>query len=33
MICKEGQLDVVNQIVNDKIKAFGINLNAQHFGW
>ena len=30
MICKEGQLDVVNQIVNDKIKAFGINLNAQH---
>ena len=30
MICKEGQLDVVNQIVNDKIKAFGINLNAQY---
>ena len=26
MACKEGQFDVVN----DKFKTFGINLNAQH---
>ena len=29
MACKEGQFDVVELMVNRK-KAFGINLNAQH---
>ena len=29
MACKEGQFDVVELMVNDKFKAFSINLNAQ----
>ena len=30
MACKEGQFDVVELIVNDQVKTFSINLNAQH---
>ena len=30
MACKKGQFDVVELMVNKKIKAFCINLNAQH---
>ena len=30
MACKEGQLDVVEIMVNDQFKIFSINLNAQH---
>ena len=30
MTCKEGQFDVVELMVNDQFKTFGINLNAQH---
>ena len=30
MACKEGQYGVVELIVNDQFKTFGINLNAQH---
>ena len=30
MACKEGQFDVVELVVNDKLKTFGIHLNAQH---
>ena len=30
MACKEGQIDVVELMVNDKFKTFSINLNAQH---
>ena len=30
MACKEGQFDVVELMVNDQIKTFSINLNAQH---
>ena len=30
MTCKEGQIDVVELVINDELKAFGINLNAQH---
>ena len=30
MACKEGQFDVVELIVNDQLKIFSINLNAQH---
>ena len=30
MACKEGQFDVVELMVNDQFKTFGINLNAQH---
>ena len=30
MPCKEGQFDVVELMVNDQFKTFGINLNAQH---
>ena len=30
MACIEGQLDVVEVMINSKFKAFGINLNAQH---
>ena len=30
MACKEGQFDVVELMVNDRAKTFGINLNAQH---
>ena len=29
MACKEGQFDVV-ELVNDQVKTFSINLNAQH---
>ena len=29
-ICKEGQFDVVEQMVNDHLKTISINLNAQH---
>ena len=29
MACKEGQFDVVELMVNDQIKTFSINLNAQ----
>ena len=28
--CKEGQFDVVELMVNDQFKTFGLNLNAQH---
>ena len=30
MACKEGQFDVVELLVNDQVKTFSINLNAQH---
>ena len=30
MACKEGQFDVVELMLNNKVKAFGINLNARH---
>ena len=30
MAGKEGQLDVVGEMVNDQFKTFSINLNAQH---
>ena len=30
MAGKEGQLDVVGVMVNDPLKTFSINLNAQH---
>ena len=30
MVCKEGQFDVIELMVNDKLKIFSINLNAQH---
>ena len=30
MVCKEGQFDVVELMVNDKFKIFSINLNAKH---
>ena len=30
MACKEGQIDVVELMVNDQFKTFSINLNAQH---
>ena len=30
MVCKEGQFDVVELMVNDQFMAFSINLNAQH---
>ena len=30
MVCKVGQFDVVEMIVNDLFKTFSINLNAQH---
>ena len=30
MACKEGQFDVFLFIVNDQLKTFSINLNAQH---
>ena len=30
MACKEGQFDVVELMVNDQVKNFSINLNAQH---
>ena len=30
MVCKEGQFDVVELMVNDQFKTFSINLNAQH---
>ena len=30
MAFKEGQFDVVELMVNDKVKTFGTNLNAQH---
>ena len=30
MACKEGQFNVVELMVNDKVKTFSINLNAQH---
>ena len=30
MACKEGQFDVVELMVNNLLKDFGINLNAQH---
>ena len=30
MVCKEGQFDVVELMVNGQFKAFSINLNAQH---
>ena len=30
MTCKEGQFDIVELIVNNQLKTFGINLNAQH---
>ena len=30
MACKEGQFDVVELMVNNQFKDFGINLNAQH---
>ena len=30
MTCKDGQFDVVELMVNDQIKTFSINLNAQH---
>ena len=28
-VCKEGQFDVVEQMVNNQFKAFSINSNAQ----
>ena len=30
MTCKEGQFDVVDLMINNQFKAFGINLNTQH---
>ena len=30
MACKGGQFDVVELMVNDQFKTFGINLKAQH---
>ena len=30
MVCKEGQFDFVELMVNDQFKTFSINLNAQH---
>ena len=30
MVCKEGQSDVVDLMVNDHLKTFSTNLNAQH---
>ena len=30
MASKEGQFDVVQLMVNDRSKTFGINLNAHH---
>ena len=30
MACRKGQFDVVELMVNDQIKTFNINLNAQH---
>ena len=30
MACKEGQFHVVELILNNHFKNFGINLNAQH---
>ena len=30
MVCKEGQSDVVELMVNDHLKTFSTNLNAQH---
>ena len=30
MVCKEGQFDVVELMVNDQFKTFSIDLNAQH---
>ena len=30
MACKEGQIDVVELMVNDQFKTYSINLNAKH---
>ena len=30
MVCKEGQFDVVELMVNDQFNTFSINLNVQH---
>ena len=30
MACKEGQFDVVELMVNDQFKTFGINLKTHH---
>ena len=30
MACKEGQIDVVELMVNDQFKTYSIHLNAQH---
>ena len=30
MACKEGQFNVVELMINDQVKTFSINLNAQH---
>ena len=30
MACKEGQFNVVELMINDLLKTFSINLNAQH---
>ena len=30
MVCKKGQYDVIELMLNDQFKAFSINLNAQH---
>ena len=30
MTCKEGQFDDVELMVNDQLKTFSINVNAQH---
>ena len=30
MACKERQFDIVELMVNDQLKIFSINLNAQH---
>ena len=30
MACKEGQFDVVEQMLNNQLKAFSIYLNAQY---
>ena len=30
MACKEGQFYVIELMVNDQFKTFGINLNTQH---
>ena len=29
MACKKGQFDVVELMINDQLKTFSINLNAQ----